>query len=100
LPAKLKLIDEREFIHDGQMDFVDNVIERTTGTIRGRAQFANPKDLFTPGMFARNRLVLVTSPMLLVEGILQSQDGVLSIRAATVQPISVRGDAIPSHDFG
>ena len=56
--------------------------------------------IVTPGMFARNRLVLVTSPMLLVEGILQSQDGVLSIRAATVQPISVRGDAIPSHDFG
>ncbi|HVG52102.1 MAG TPA: efflux RND transporter periplasmic adaptor subunit [Xanthobacteraceae bacterium] len=53
LPAKLKLIDEREFTHDGQMDFIDNVIERTTGTIRGRAQFANPKDLFTPGMFAR-----------------------------------------------
>ena len=56
--------------------------------------------IVTPGMFARNRLVLVTSPMLLVEGILQSQDGVLSIRAATVQPISVRGHAIPSHDFG
>jgi RND family efflux transporter MFP subunit len=35
------------------MDFVDNVIERSTGTIRGRAQFANPKALFTPGMFAR-----------------------------------------------
>jgi error-prone DNA polymerase len=56
--------------------------------------------IVTPGMFARNRLVLVTSPMLLVEGFLQSQDGVLSIRAATVQPISVRGHAIPSHDFG
>ena len=35
------------------MDFVDNVIDRTTGTIRGRAQFANGDGLFTPGMFAR-----------------------------------------------
>ena len=35
------------------MDFVDNVIERATGTIRGRAQFANADGLFTPGMFAR-----------------------------------------------
>jgi RND family efflux transporter MFP subunit len=35
------------------MDFVDNVIDPSTGTIRGRAVFANPKNLFTPGMFAR-----------------------------------------------
>jgi error-prone DNA polymerase len=56
--------------------------------------------IVTPGVFTRNRLVLVTSPILLVKGILQSQDGVLSVRAATVQPISVHGHAIPSHDFG
>ena len=35
------------------MDFVDNVIDRSTGTIRGRAVFANPDGLFTPGMFGR-----------------------------------------------
>jgi RND family efflux transporter MFP subunit len=40
-------------VHSGRMDFVDNVIDRTTGTIRGRAVFANPEGLFTPGMFAR-----------------------------------------------
>jgi len=56
--------------------------------------------IVTPGMFTRNRLVLVTFPMLLVEGILQSQDGVLSVRASAVQPISSHGHAIPSHDFG
>jgi RND family efflux transporter MFP subunit len=52
-PVKLKLIDEQEFKHNGRMDFVDNVIDRSTGTIRGRAQFPNPSGLFTPGMFAR-----------------------------------------------
>jgi RND family efflux transporter MFP subunit len=52
-PVKLKLIDEEGFPHAGRMDFVDNVIDRTTGTIRGRAQFPNPTGLFTPGMFAR-----------------------------------------------
>jgi len=52
-PVKLKLIDEKTFVHEGRMDFVDNVIDRSTGTIRGRAQFANPKGLFTPGMFGR-----------------------------------------------
>jgi multidrug efflux system membrane fusion protein len=51
--VRLKLIDEPEFSHYGRMDFVDNVIDRSTGTIRGRAQFGNSDDIFTPGMFAR-----------------------------------------------
>ena len=53
VPVRLKLIDEQEFSHYGRMDFIDNVIDRATGTIRGRAQFANSDGLFTPGMFAR-----------------------------------------------
>lgn len=52
----LKLIDEREFAHRGYMDFVDNVIDRSSGTIRARAQFSNPDGVFTPGMFARVRV--------------------------------------------
>lgn len=51
--VKLKLIDEANFEHEGRMDFVDNVIDRSTGTIRGRAVFANPGNVFTPGMFGR-----------------------------------------------
>lgn len=53
VPAKLRLIDEDSFGHEGFIDFVDNAIDRSSGTIRGRAQFANPKALFTAGMFAR-----------------------------------------------
>jgi len=49
----LRLLDEKEFKHKGRMDFVDNVIDRSSGTIRGRGQFANSDGLFTPGMFAR-----------------------------------------------
>jgi RND family efflux transporter MFP subunit len=52
----LKLIDENDFEHQGQMDFVDNVIDRSTGTIRGRAVFDNASGVFTPGMFARVRV--------------------------------------------
>ncbi len=52
----VKLIDENDYVHNGRMDFVDNVIDRSTGTIRGRGQFANPNRLFTPGMFARVRV--------------------------------------------
>jgi membrane fusion protein, multidrug efflux system len=53
LPVKLRLIDEPEFKHKGAMDFVDNTIERGTGTIRGRAVFDNKDELFVPGMFGR-----------------------------------------------
>jgi RND family efflux transporter MFP subunit len=56
VPVALKLIDEADFKHAGKMDFVDNVIDRSSGTIRGRAIFANPNGLFTPGMFGRIRV--------------------------------------------
>jgi RND family efflux transporter MFP subunit len=52
-PVRIKLLDETEFSHPGRVDFVDNVIDRASGTIRGRAQFSNADGLFTPGMFAR-----------------------------------------------
>jgi len=52
----LKLIDENDFDHEGRMDFIDNVIDRSTGTIRGRAAVENRKEVFTPGMFARVRV--------------------------------------------
>jgi membrane fusion protein, multidrug efflux system len=52
----LKLLDELDFVHQGRMDFVDNVIDRSSGTIRGRAVFSNPDGVFTPGMFARVRV--------------------------------------------
>lgn len=53
VPVSLKLIDEPEFGHRGRMDFIDNAIDRSTGTIRGRAVFRNLDGIFTPGMFAR-----------------------------------------------
>ena len=52
----VKLIDEPDFVHRGKMDFVDNVIERSSGTIRGRALLPNPDGVFTPGMFGRVRV--------------------------------------------
>jgi RND family efflux transporter MFP subunit len=54
--VELKLLDEKAFEHRGALDFVDNAIDRSTGTIRGRATFANPNGLLTPGMFGRIRV--------------------------------------------
>jgi RND family efflux transporter MFP subunit len=56
VPIKLKLIGESAFHHEGKIDFVDNAIDRSSGTIRSRAVFANPDGRFTPGMFARVRM--------------------------------------------
>ena len=61
VPVRLKLIDEAKFSHEGKMDFVDNAIDRGSGTIRGRAEFANPEGTLTPGMFARIQ-VAVAAP--------------------------------------
>jgi RND family efflux transporter MFP subunit len=52
----LKLLDDKGFDHAGHMDFVDNVIDRSSGTIRGRAVFSNPTGVLTPGMFGRIRV--------------------------------------------
>jgi RND family efflux transporter MFP subunit len=53
VPVQLRLLDEQKFAHKGKMDFVDNAIDTSSGTIRGRAVFANTNGTFTPGMFGR-----------------------------------------------
>lgn len=55
LPVSLRLIDEKDFVHQGRLDFVDNAIDQSTGTIRLRAAFANANGKLTPGMFGRVR---------------------------------------------
>jgi membrane fusion protein, multidrug efflux system len=55
-PVAVRLADEKNFTHQGRMDFVDNVLNPKTGTIRGRAIFENKDGLLTPGFFGRLRL--------------------------------------------
>ncbi len=55
-PVEARLIDEGDWVHKGQMTFVDNELDADTGTMRGRATFANPDHVLLPGMFARARL--------------------------------------------
>ena len=51
------LANETGFPHDGRLNFVDNRVDGTSGTIRARALLSNPNGLFTPGLFARVRLL-------------------------------------------
>jgi multidrug efflux system membrane fusion protein len=55
-PVAVRLADETEYKHQGRMNFVDNVLNPRTGTIRGRAVFDNKDGLLTPGFFGRLRL--------------------------------------------
>jgi error-prone DNA polymerase len=56
--------------------------------------------IVTPPLFRRRRLVFVGEPYLCAEGILQTQDGVISIRVDDAHGIDVIRPAVPSHDFG
>jgi error-prone DNA polymerase len=56
--------------------------------------------IVTPQLFERQRLIIVTAPYLIVDGVLQRQDGVVSVRARRVRPLEGTGQAVPSHDFG
>jgi RND family efflux transporter MFP subunit len=55
-PVRVALADEEGFPHEGVMDFVDNQVDRGTGTVVGRALLPNPDLTLMPGLFARLQL--------------------------------------------
>ena len=54
--VKVGLANEAGYPHAGTVDFIDNRVDPTTGTIRARAVVPNPDGVFTPGLFARVQL--------------------------------------------
>lgn len=56
LPVEIALVGEEGFPHQGKIDFMDNQLTASTGTIRMRALLDNQQRQFTPGLFARVRL--------------------------------------------
>lgn len=55
-PVRVKLADEKAFVHEGRMNFVDNQLSPRSGTLRGRAVLDNKTGLLTPGVFGRLQL--------------------------------------------
>jgi error-prone DNA polymerase len=55
--------------------------------------------IVTPDLFQQNRLLLGTEQFLLIEGILQNQDGVISVKALRVAPMKITRAQTISHDF-
>ena len=52
-----------------------------------------------PDLFARDRLVIIEAPFLVVEGVLQNQDGVTAVRAEAVQGMRGADINFDAHDF-
>jgi multidrug efflux system membrane fusion protein len=50
---RMALAGEEGFPRQGELDFLDNQLDPSTGTIRGRAIFRNPNGDLTPGLFVR-----------------------------------------------
>jgi membrane fusion protein, multidrug efflux system len=58
--VEIALGDETDFGRQGKLDFLDNVLDRSSGTIHARATVPNADLLLTPGEFGRLRLILGT----------------------------------------
>ena len=56
-PVRVTLVGETKPSHDGHMDFVDNRLDVSTGTLRGRAVIPNKDLSILPGQFGRVRLI-------------------------------------------
>jgi len=56
-PVEIRLQDQPNYVIKGRMDFVDNVLDTNSGTIRGRAVVPNPDYQLTPGLFGHLRLL-------------------------------------------
>ena len=81
------------------------VVRQRPGTAKGFV-FLNLEDetglinvIVRPALFHRHRLALVSESFLLIEGTLQRQDDVTSVRAERLAPLRHRLANVPSHDF-
>jgi multidrug efflux system membrane fusion protein len=65
--AEASLSDETSYGYQGALNFLDNTVNRSSGTIHARATFKNPDLFLAPGQFARVRIGLTApAPALLV----------------------------------
>jgi multidrug efflux system membrane fusion protein len=93
------LSDETNFAREGTLDFIDNALDRSSGTIHARATVPNPDLFLAPGQFARLRVAIAaaTPVYLLPDAAVvldQSQRLVMTVDSdATVKPkIVTTGD--------
>jgi error-prone DNA polymerase len=55
--------------------------------------------IITPQLFIQHRVLVVNQQFLLIDGVLQNQDNVISVKAQRLRPLALTRAAAPSHDF-
>lgn len=66
--VQVGLMTDKDFPHEGVLDFLGNRVDRSSGTVRARAVIPNPEGRLTPGLFARTRLATsVPRPAILID---------------------------------
>ena len=81
------------------------IVRQRPGTAKGFV-FLSMEDetgianvIVTPQLFEKYRMELVNYPFLIIEGVLQHQDNVISVKARRVEPLQVKIEGLASHDF-
>jgi RND family efflux transporter MFP subunit len=78
IEVRAHLSDGSEHPHPGRLDFVDNMVDQSAGTVRVRAVFPNPDKTLLPGQFANLEVMVARAlPALLVpaQAIIEEQGG-------------------------
>jgi len=100
-PVRIRLADESGYRWNGRLDFMDNAIDPSSGSIRGRAVVTNPQGFLTPGMFGHMQLqgsrpylaLLIPDTAIATQGaqrlaFVAGPDGAVTGRPVTLGPIS------------
>lgn len=102
-PIWLQLADEKDFPHEGRIDFSDNRVNRETGTLEIRGVFEDTDNVLGPGMFVRLRFpagprrdaLLVPQEAIATDQgrkLVYVVDGKGVVEARTVEPESIQDD--------
>ncbi|HVO80791.1 MAG TPA: error-prone DNA polymerase [Terriglobales bacterium] len=103
----IRKASELRAIHNGQPVRIGGCViaRQRPGTAKGFV-FLSLEDetgvanaIVTPDLFQKNRLLLTSEQFLMVEGILQNQDNVISVKAQRVRPLDITRAPTSSHDF-
>jgi multidrug efflux system membrane fusion protein len=93
-PVQVGLASDNDYPFHGIMDFVDNQVDPTTGTIQGRALIDNPNGYLIPGLFARVRLLGSGEydALLIHEAAVLTDQSLKYVYVATPDNLAVRRD--------
>jgi multidrug efflux system membrane fusion protein len=89
------LSDETDFPHAGQVDFIDNRVDPSTGTILVRAVVPNPDQRLAPGLFARVRLPEGTA----IDAVLVDDKAILTDQDRKYVYVLGAGDTVERRDI-